>query len=239
MNYSCDYCNKTYKRKYHFDRHVLVCKVISISTGDLEIKCQERADTFTPEQTSKLILDLYKRMTDAETRLRKITVAERKKINIIDWLNTKEDTPELTFYEWLDQIAIDKFGLELIFNNDYIEGMLLILEPHLSEENIPIKAFDMKSNQLYIYTDKWVLVSVNMFNEILRMVSKKVMARGLVWNNENVNNNTEDFGNNMPIFIKKLNGGNFKKERISSALRKGIYDKIKIEVRNVIECEFV
>ena len=239
MNYSCDYCNKTYKRKYHFDRHVLVCKVISISTGDLEIKCQERADTFTPEQTSKLILDLYKRMIDAETRLRKITVAERKKINIIDWLNTKEDAPELTFYEWLDRIAIDKFGLELIFNNDYIEGMLLILEPHLTEENIPIKAFDKKSNQLYIYTDKWVLVSVNMFNEILRMVSKKVMARGLVWNNENVNNNTEDFGNNMPIFIKKLNGGNFKKERISSALRKGIYDKIKIEVHNVIECEFV
>ena len=239
MNYSCDYCNKIYKRKYHFDRHVLVCKVISISTGDLEIKCQERADIFTPEETSKLILDLYKRVTDAETRLRKITVAERKKVNIIDWLNTKSDTPEITFYEWLERIEIDKFGLDLIFNNDYIEGTLLILETHLTEENIPIKAFDKKSNQLYIYTDKWILVSTKEFNEILRMFSKKIMARGLVWNNENINNNTEEFRNNIPIFIKKLNGGNFKKERISSALRKGIYNKIKVEIHNVIECEFV
>ena len=239
MNYSCDYCNKIYKRKYHFDRHVIVCKVISISTGDLEIKCQERADTFTQEETSKLILDLYKRVTDAETRLRQITVTERKKINIIDWLNTKAETPEISFYEWLDLIAIEKLGLELIFSNDYIEGMLLILEPHLTEENIPIKAFDKKSNQLYIYTDKWIQVSTNEFNGILRIFSKKVMARGLLWNNENINNNTEEFGNNMPIFIKKLNGGNFKKERISSALRKGIYNKIKVEIHNVIECEFV
>jgi hypothetical protein len=166
-------------------------------------------------------------------------VAERKKVNIIDWLNKKADTPEITFYEWLERIEIDKLELELIFSNDYIEGTLLILESHLTEDNIPIKAFDKKSNKLYIYTDKWILVSANEFNEILRIFSKKIMARGLVWNNENINNNTEEFGNNMPIFIKKLNGGNFKKERITSALRKGIYDKIKVEIHNVIECEFV
>ena len=176
MNYSCDYCNKLYKRKYHFDRHVLACRVISISRGDLEIKCQESADTFTPEETSKLILDLYKRVTDAETRLRQITVAERKKINILDWLNKKEDTPEMPFYEWLHRIVIDNRGLELIFSHDYIEGMLLILEPHLSEENIPIKAFDKKSNQLYIYTDEWILVSAHEFNKFLGTMSKKILV---------------------------------------------------------------
>lgn len=239
MNYSCDYCNKIYKRKYHFDRHVLACRVISISKGDLEIKCQESADTFTPEQTSKLILDLYKRVTDAETRLRQITVAERKKVNILEWLNTKDYTPELSFYEWLQQIVIDKRGLELIFSNDYIEGMLLILEFHLSEENIPIKAFDKKSNQLYIYTDKWILMSAHEFYKFLGTMSKKIMTRGLAWNNENIDNNTDDFATNMPILIKKLNGGNFKKERISAAVRKGIYDKIKVEIRNIIECELV
>ena len=239
MNYSCDYCNKIYKRKYHFDRHVLACRVISISKGDLEIKCQESADTFTPEQTSKLILDLYKRVTDAETRLRQITVAERKKVNILEWLNTKDYTPELSFYEWLQQIVIDKRGLELIFSNDYIEGMRLILEFHLSEENIPIKAFDKKSNQLYIYTDKWILMSAHEFYKFLGTMSKKIMTRGLAWNNENIDNNTDDFATNMPILIKKLNGGNFKKERISAAVRKGIYDKIKVEIRNIIECELV
>lgn len=239
MNYSCDYCNKLYKRKYHFDRHVLACRVISISRGDLEIKCQESADIFTPEQTSKLIMDLYKRVTDAETRLRQITVAERKKINILEWLNKKEHTPEMPFYEWLQQIVIDNCGLELIFTHDYIEGMLLILEDHLSEENIPIKAFDKKSNQLYIYTDKWILASAHEFNKFLGTMSKKIMSRGLGWNNENIDNNTDNFADNMPIFIKKLNGGNFKKERISAAVRKGIYNKIKVEIHNVIECEFV
>lgn len=239
MNYSCDYCNKKYKRKYHFDRHVLACRVISISTGDLEIKCQERADTFTPEEVSKLILDLYKRVTDAEARLQQITIAERKKINIIDWLNTKENFPEIPFYEWIGRVVIDNRCLELIFSNDYIEGMLLVLEPYLSEENIPIKAFDKKNNQLYIYDDKWLLVSANEFNRFLGIMSKKVMARGLHWNNENINNNTEEYNTNMPIFIKKLNGGNFKKERISSALRKGIYNKIKVEIHNYIECEIV
>jgi hypothetical protein len=43
----------------------------------------------------------------------------------------------------------------------------------------------------------------------------------------------------MPIYIKKLNGGNFKKEKISTAIRKGIYEKIKVEIQNVVECEFV
>ena len=238
MNYSCDYCNKKYKRKYHFDRHVLACRVISMSTGDLEIKCQESADIFTPEQTSKLILELYKRVNAAETRLKQISVAERKKINIIAWLNENETTPEVTFDQWLNMIEIDESALRLIFDNDYIEGLLLILEPHLSEDNIPVKSFDRKTNQLYIYTDKWTIASSHDFNGFLGKMSKKIMTRGLRWNNENCNRG-DDFATNMPIYIKKLNGGNFKKERISAAIRKGIYEKIKVEIQNVVECEFV
>lgn len=239
MNYTCDYCNKKYKRKYHFDRHVLACRVISISNGDLEIKCQEGADIFNPEQTSKLILDLYKRVTDAETKLKQIAVAEKKKINIIEWLNEEGNHPDITFYKWVERIKIDETGLQLIFDNDYIEGMLLVLETHLSDENIPIKAFDKKDNQLYIYTDKWKIVTTQDFNDFLSIMSKKIMTRGLEWNNENIHNTSEEHITNLPVLIKMLNGGNFKRERISSSVRRGIYNQIKTEVRNVIEYQFV
>ena len=239
MSYTCDYCNKKYNRKYHFDRHVLACRVISISTGDLEIKCQEGADIFTPEQTSKLILDLYKRVTDTEAKLKQIAVTEKKKINIIEWLNEEGNHPDITFDKWLEKIEIDEYGLQLIFANDYVEGMLLILEPYLSDENIPIKAVDKKDNQLYIYTDKWKIVTTQDFNDFLGIMSKKIMTRGLGWNNANIHNTTEDYITNLPVLIKKLNGGNFKKERISSLMRRGIYNKIKVELRNVIEYQFV
>ena len=100
--------------------------------------------------------------------------------------------------------------------------------------DIPLKAFDKKIDNLYLYNDKWALMTRTHFDKFINHISKQILQIGIniVMNNSILN---KDFAAN----IKKLNGGNFKIDKIHSTIKKIIYDEIKVNIKNIIEYQFM
>ena len=72
------------------------------------------------------------------------------------------------------------------------------------------------------------------FDNFINHLSKQILQKGIniVMTNPNLN---KDFA----INIKKLNGGNFKNDKIHLNIKKAIYDEIKVNIKNIVEYQFI
>ena len=77
-------------------------------------------------------------------------VERDKNINIINWLSENE-TPDISFKEWIKTINIDEATIKNIIKRDFINGVTDLLDKYIYNSDIPLKAFDRKTNELYIY----------------------------------------------------------------------------------------
>ena len=220
MEYECKYCQKKYKRKTMYEKHIIVCKIHNTSLRDIET---DAIDVYDTKTLSKLVITLYKKVDDLEKKL-KNNVAD-KNINIINWLNENE-TPDITFKEWIKTINIDEATIKNIIKRDYINGLTDLLDKYIYNSGIPLKAFDRKANELYIYeNDMWSIMNNEIFTNFINTLSRNVLNVGI-----NTITTDIDLSREMATNVKKITGGNFKNDKIISVIKKDIYTKIKINL---------
>ena len=154
MEFECKYCQKKYKRKTMYEKHIIVCKIHNTSLRDIET---DAIDVYDTKTLSKLVITLYKKVDELEKKL-KNNVPD-KNINIINWLSENE-TPDISFKEWIKTINIDEATIKNIIKRDFINGVTDLLDKYIYNSDIPLKAFDRKTNELYLYeTDKWIIMN--------------------------------------------------------------------------------
>ena len=81
---NCSICSKKFTRKTFYDRHVLVCELISKSQKKRKIETEERNDIPSPEKMYEILLEMtvkYKKMEEKVERLSTMLEAKNKKIN--------------------------------------------------------------------------------------------------------------------------------------------------------------
>ena len=243
--YTCKHCQRGYKRKLYYDRHVLACQMLSKDPKTLKQEAQERADTPTVRQLYDLVLELgikYAKMEKKLDELSKWADSKKRKLCVVDWLNDN-CIPNEGFYAWKDAIDLEMRHLDILFEHDYVNGMLYILQellPLASEAAIPIKAFDQKENTLFIYQDDgWIVMSPSEFDSLLGGLSKTVMGFFVKWQEANKHKlNRDDFSVTFTENVQKAIGGNFTKEQIHSRIRRGLYKHLKMNLRNIVQYEF-
>lgn len=220
MEFECKYCQKKYKRKTMYEKHIIVCKIHNTSLRDIET---DAIDVYDTKTLSKLVITLYKKVDDLEKKL-KNNVPD-KNINIINWLSENE-SPDITFKEWIKTINIDEVTIKNIIKRDFINGLTDLLDKYIYNSDIPLKAFDRKANELYIYeTDKWSIMNNERFTNFINTLSRAVLNVGI-----NTITTDSTLSNEMATNVKKITGGNFKNDKIISAIKKDIYTKIKISI---------
>ncbi len=221
MEYECQYCEKIYKRKTMYDKHILICKINCTSLRDIE-KDKDSLDEYDNKTLSQLVLLLYKRVDELEKRQKNNV---DKNLNIINWLNENEK-PTTSFKCWIQTIEVNNTTIHNIIKNDYMKGVIELIDSYIYESDIPIKAFERKKNELYIYeNDKWSIMNQELLNYFANALSRNIMNVGI-----NVIMTDKTLSNELPTNVKKLNGGNFKNDKICSTIKKDIYDKIKIYI---------
>tara|TARA_B100001769_G_scaffold195119_1_gene155550 strand:- start:39062 stop:39679 length:618 start_codon:yes stop_codon:yes gene_type:complete len=200
-----------------------------------DTRCQESEDIYDNEKLSNLVLILFKKVDDLEKKIQKINIIQKKKINIENWLNeNKLYTPSITFNDWVSNIEINDVNIYNIIQNDFIIGLIQILEHYIYLSDIPLKAFDKKIDDLYSYDgEKWTLMTRDQFNNFIVKISRKILNMGMI-----IIIDTPNLNKDFEINIKKINGGNFKDDRIHTLIKRDIYSKIKIDIKNIIEYEF-
>jgi hypothetical protein len=103
--YHCDYCNRMYVNKISFDKHVLVCDILSSSN---ERKREDSENVPSVRELYSIIKTLVVKCDSLETKLEKMQSwvnNNKKKLNVVDWLNTNQCL-NITFYDWIDGLII-------------------------------------------------------------------------------------------------------------------------------------
>ena len=99
--------SKYYSRKSYYERHVLCCKVLSMSRkADLEI--EELSDTPNIRELYILVQELsykYQKQQAELNSLKRYVEKTKKMLNIVDWLNDN-CKGSLDFTKWLDSIKV-------------------------------------------------------------------------------------------------------------------------------------
>ena len=252
MNYTCRNCERTYKRKSYYEKHILLCDLIHLNKKDKEIKLQELDDTPSMRTLYEMVLELAKKNKDLEEQIQKINKfvnVKKKSISIVDWLNlnfNNNDNKNYDFYEFISDINIRDKHLEYIFNSNYVKGVSAIIEELFDNDNdndndndIPFKAFDQKENQLFIYVNKmWTQMTNNNLRDFINTISKQIMKLFIKWQNNNIHRlSNEEYSIQYTKNVQKVMGGNLSNYEINNKLKNKLYKYLKVNIKNIIEID--
>jgi hypothetical protein len=152
---------------------------------------EEDKDTPTVRKLYEIIMEMsikYKKMEEKLEELSKYVDTKKKKINIIEWLNTtcKSSDPCKTsapFELWMKKIKVERKHLESIFSHDYVYGALHVLKDFNNEH---IRCYDQKDDTLFIFTNEIVTTNEVVTNEVVtnEVVTNEVVTNEIVTTTE-------------------------------------------------------
>jgi hypothetical protein len=248
--YECGYCNRQYKRKMNYDKHMLLCNIIR-KTPSERLNEQEQDHLPTMRELYTVIQTLVERQEKFEKQIEKMSSwinNNRKKINVLDWLNTNH-TNSIDFNKWLNELNISEEDMELVFKHGFIEGMKYIINhiclndtnDNAREEWLPIKAFEQKEGTLFIYiNENWEIMSSSMFELFFNTITKGLTTQLKLWQDKNKyrlyqNGFTETYIEN----VKKITGGDLSREQQYHKVKQYLYNHIKVNIKQIVQHEFV
>lgn len=254
----CEYCGKEYKRRINLEKHFVLCEIVYKAKRQ-----NKRIDKETEEieqelpsqkQMYKMLLELalkYNKLEEKIELMSKWVDKTKKKINILDWLNTSSNLkPELIFDNLADNLIILESDLDLLFNSNFYDMLNEIFIRNIynkDESEVSVFALIQKINTIYIYTTDissleliWIELSREKFIYFLNKVHFKVVKILLEWSKKNIDkiNSSDQMAEMYNKSKVKLMGIDFKHEQTLSRIKLSIYNKIKKDMKSLIEYEF-
>lgn len=262
-NRLCEYCQKTYTRKSDFQRHKILCEIVNRSEREAKI-ASETGDLPNYNQLCAIVNELaYKcvKMEDKITSLQKWTTKQKKKINIIDWLNVNATQPECLYQEFKETIRAEcaQDSVQYLFKNNLLQTIQHLFEQNyaLKSSAAPICCFEQKQNTFYICDGTnpvvWTQMPKETLINLLNSIYTKLLSELLIWRKCNVdpseNDSDDSSSSNNPrtsdrvdvLFnqtIIKLTKEDFNKDHTLSAIKSALFNYLKKDLKNMIEYEF-
>lgn len=230
LKLQCKNCSKTYQRENAFQKHKLTCIKSIDDLNNLNLK--------------QLMIELIKKNEKLENdiiELQRWVTTKKKKIIIIDWLNNNLKS-DLIFSDFLKNIKIEQYELEIIFENNIIDGVVEIINNYLQRYEIsPIKAFEQKDNTLYIFTENgWKVLTNDEYVSTISNIYKSIMTAFKYWQDKNEKYlYTNDFSEKYVKYVKKIMGGDISIDRQRAKIHRNLYKSIKLDLHNITEYEFM
>lgn len=177
--YVCSKCSKKYKIKTNYDKHLLMCNLMSKTVKERRIENINIDNTPSTKELYSIILRLSNKCEMMERKIEKLTDSynkEKKKINVIEWLNNQKNNIDNDdnsdsdndnngvkinnknpiFSKWIETVNINEDDMESVVNNNFMDGLKHIIKRLVRENEdygitFPIKAFEQKEGLFYIY----------------------------------------------------------------------------------------
>jgi len=232
----CSFCSKKFTRKTYYEKHLLFCELMSKSNKERKLEVEEYEDTPTVRKLYEIILEMsfkYKKMEEKVEELSKFIDSKKKKINIVEWLNTTYKMCE-PFDIWMNKINVERKHLESIFNDDFVSGSFLIIKDNMSsdEQHMQVRSYEQKDNALFIFNDGvWSEMKMEQFDKMMDFISKQIIHEFVVWQNENKHRMEDDsYALTYMKNIKKINGGNNTTEQLYRKIHREVYKYLKSNI---------
>jgi hypothetical protein len=208
----------------------------------------------SPKQMYKMFLELalkYNKLEEKVELMSKWVDKKKKKINVLDWLNTSSGLkPDLIFDNLADSISILESDLDLLINGNFYDILNEIFVRNIYDKNeseVSLFAFIQKTNTIYVYSNQntdsepnWIELSREKLIYFLNKVHFKIVKVLLEWHRKNKEN--PNFSEKMEEMYNKSNiklmGIDFKNESTLNKIKFNIYNKMKKDMKALIEYEF-
>jgi len=256
----CINCGKGYNLKSALDKHVILCELITRTNKKKKLVIvEEEEELIIPnsKQLYHMIIELtekYDKLSKKMEEVSKYAVKEKKKINILEWLHNNTSTSlTCSFQEFSANIKLDDTQMNFIFNNTYNDILNEIFNQYIvTTENIPITAFIQKSNTLFIFntsnsnisnsnkSNSWMELPNDLFITFLISIQMKISKLLYEWKQTH----KEELGTNDKLSelynrtLIKIMTPEFKQERYYTKAKTLLYNKIKKDIKFLIEYEF-
>jgi len=270
--YICEYCSKIYIRKKPFIHHKLMCE-LSYKNSKREEKYYRDVEETTvsniPSQRElyEIIITLnnkYDKLQNDYDMLKRYIYDKKQKIEILDWLN-QNSCLEIGFYELFLNIKLSEEDLNIVFEKDYINGIVEIILKFIDHKKnlfkngeIPLKAFVQKEGILYIYSCVennsrdanviseidyskycWKIMSSEVMDKFIRIISVQLLVLFKQWHVKN--EQLMDMDKFNELYIKNLKcvmGGKFKDFEKNIKIKNYLYRNIRQNFKNIMVYEF-
>jgi hypothetical protein len=244
----CIYCGKSYIKKSSISKHMILCELIfNRNKKTLQIENEEEYDNLPSQKKMyQMLLELgekYQKMDEKMNEITKWVVKKKKKINVIEWLNTNI-TPDISFDNLNEKILIYDDDIKYLINNTFNDTINEIFSRtiyNINDNTYPICAFIQKQNVFYIYDNNiWIELSKEKIIKFLNKIHLKISKTFYDWKKKNNNDISEN--ENLSIIcdktLVKLMSVDFKNDTILSKIRNAMYNKIKTDMKVLVEYEF-
>ena len=228
----CSSCGKSYTEECWYRKHVEKCKLINV------IEQKEEMTNVELTRTVQYLLEVVREQNTKIHSLKRWACREKKKCNITEWLNScYETTPNIAFFT--KNIIVTQKELNYLFKNDFIEGIVTILQNILIGHDIPIRCFDKDRNKFYIKKENWMCDN-NEINQLIDFIVTKLIELFSKWTKENtsrvLNEKTNaDYLTKLDILVIRTD----EKKKKYPAIQKKLYVYLKESLQSVVEYEFV
>ena len=231
--FKCPYCKREYSKQGCYEKHKIVCEIINTDKDN---------KTLGLNQLSLIVIDLVKsnnKLQKEVVELKKWIQTKKQKFNVLEWLNNNY-IPSINFNKLLKEIEIGREELEIIFKSNNIQGITEILQNIIKTKDYNLfKSFDQKENTIYVFKEKWEILSSREFDELFSLLWKKILHEFKKWQDENDSIlYTEKFSVIYINNVKKIMGGKESFEKQKSIIHRNLYKFLKQNIQNVVEYEF-
>jgi hypothetical protein len=206
-----------------------------MATIDDKRTLEELNDTPSTRELYLIIQELVNKQDKMEQELknlRKYTDKVKRKVDVVEWLNSNSCPSE--FNSFRDLIKINRKELQYIFENGIINGIFNILQNNLPvETDNPIKAFNHKVGTLYVFQDKkWTPMNPEDFKKLIRRISQLIIHEFKDWTDEQRMN---DKLKNYPYdeYVIRIFTNKIKEAEIKTKL----YEYLKIPIKGITQIE--
>ena len=242
----CIYCGKSYKKKTNLEKHTILCELINKSKRGLSSVDDEE---IIPSQKKMfhMLLELgskFNKLEEKVEEMNKFIIKKKKKINVIEWLNTNMK-PNIKFGNLIEKIIILEEDVKNIFEKSFVDTLNHIFSRNIYnfEESNPIFAFIHKSNNFYIYEnddEKWVELTKENLMKFLNKVHMKLLRYYSEFKkiNKDKITNDETFSLLCDKTTIKLMNVDFRQESILGKVKTNMYSRMKTDMTGLVEYEF-
>ena len=262
----CTWCGKGYKTKVNLEKHVILCELIHKSSkkrvtnknsSDLNDYNEIGDDLPSPKKMYQMLLELgykYSKLEEKMNEVNKFVVKKKQKINVIEWLNSNI-TPSLVFDKLIDKIMVIDSDIEFLLENPFLDTMNMILSRFIYQNSdsegenklVPLFAFVQKVNIFYAFvqsSDKgssiWVELPKDKLCLFLMRVQMKISKSFHEWKKLRADKIREEdsFAILCDKTLIKIMGNEFKSDATFNKMRAIIYNKMKTDMKAMVEYEF-
>ena len=225
--YKCGLCDTVFDTRYDYKLHQSVLH--SLSNGDKEIRAILQGQQ-----------KLLEKISQNQRKIMPWVGRKRKKFNCLDYLKNHYGRVETNYSEFCNNIKVLPEHFQEVLTDHPLEYCIMqIIESNLStyNEELPIRCFDLKRKNFYVYENDWRQMTEKEFNKLFGKCSARLHEYFKEWRDEN------DDENGMTTYTsqmrrKMLGGGVGKMKSIRNKVKNKLFHYLKVSEKNIFEIEF-